>query len=161
MIDVIPPVDVVVSGRWIEPEPQPVVVSRVESNLQPVVEDRIEFEQPEVVEQARDLDPNPEPISQDIVNDVIRSPAHALHRSSRLSPVPILRRSSRTVRAPERYSPERWINLVEASVLDTDDLMTYEKVMDSPDSDKWFEAMKSEMQSMYEHQVWNLVDLSR
>ena len=29
----------------------------------------------------------------------------------------------------------------------------------SPDSDKWLEAMKSEMGSMYENQVWTLVDL--
>ena len=31
--------------------------------------------------------------------------------------------------------------------------------MMSPDSDKWLEAMKSEMQSMDDNQVWNLVDL--
>ena len=29
----------------------------------------------------------------------------------------------------------------------------------SPDSAKWFEAMKSEMGSMYENKVWTLVDL--
>ena len=29
----------------------------------------------------------------------------------------------------------------------------------SPDSNKRLEAMKSEMESMYENQVWNLVDL--
>ena len=28
----------------------------------------------------------------------------------------------------------------------------------SPDSEKWLQAMKSEMQSMYDNQVWNLVD---
>ena len=31
--------------------------------------------------------------------------------------------------------------------------------MMSPDSDKWLGAMKSEMESMYENQVWTLVDL--
>src|SRR4051812_7541943 len=31
--------------------------------------------------------------------------------------------------------------------------------MMSPDSNKWLESMKSEMESMYENQVWNLVDL--
>src|SRR3954466_13172929 len=35
----------------------------------------------------------------------------------------------------------------------------YEEAMMSPDSDKWFEAMKSEMGSMYENKVWTLVDL--
>ena len=28
-----------------------------------------------------------------------------------------------------------------------------------PDSDKWLEAMKSEIESMYENEVWTLVDL--
>ena len=31
--------------------------------------------------------------------------------------------------------------------------------MMSPDSAKWFEAMKSEMESMYENKVWTLLDL--
>ena len=30
--------------------------------------------------------------------------------------------------------------------------------MSSPDSEKWLEAMKSEMQSMYDNQVWTLID---
>ena len=30
--------------------------------------------------------------------------------------------------------------------------------MMSPDSEKWLQAMKSEMQSMYDNQVWNFVD---
>ena len=29
----------------------------------------------------------------------------------------------------------------------------------SPDSDRWLEAMKSEIRSMYENKVWTLVDL--
>ena len=31
--------------------------------------------------------------------------------------------------------------------------------MDSADSEKWLEAMKSEIGSMHENQVWTLVDL--
>ena len=38
-------------------------------------------------------------------------------------------------------------------------MTNYEEVMMSPDSAKWFEAMKSEMGSMYENKVWTLVDL--
>ena len=30
--------------------------------------------------------------------------------------------------------------------------------MDNPDSEKWLEAMKSEMQLMYDNQVWTLID---
>ena len=35
---------------------------------------------------------------------------------------------------------------------------TYEEYMNSLESDKWLIAMKSEMVSMYENQVWTLVD---
>ena len=37
--------------------------------------------------------------------------------------------------------------------------MNYEEAMMSPDSDKWLEAMKSEIGSMYENKVWTLIDL--
>ena len=35
----------------------------------------------------------------------------------------------------------------------------YEEAMMSLDFDKWLEAMKSEIGSMYENKVWTLVDL--
>ena len=44
-------------------------------------------------------------------------------------------------------------------LLDNGDPTNYEKAMMSPDSDKWLEAMKSEIGSMYENKVWTLVDL--
>ena len=44
-------------------------------------------------------------------------------------------------------------------LLDHDELANYEEAMMSPDSAKWFEAMKSEMRSMYENKVWTLIDL--
>ena len=44
-------------------------------------------------------------------------------------------------------------------LLDHDKLANYEEAMVSPDSAKWFEAIKSEMRSMYENKVWTLVDL--
>ena len=37
--------------------------------------------------------------------------------------------------------------------------MNYEEAMTSPGSDRWLEAMKSEIGSMYENKVWTLVDL--
>jgi hypothetical protein len=64
----------------------------------------------------------------------------------------VLRRSTRTVHAPERY-----LGLHEVSVFDTEDPLTYAEAMDRPDSDKWLEAMRSEIQSMYNNTVWNLV----
>ena len=44
-------------------------------------------------------------------------------------------------------------------LLDHDEPTHYEEAMMSPDSAKWFEAMKSEVGSMYENKVWTLVDL--
>ena len=44
-------------------------------------------------------------------------------------------------------------------LLDHDKPTNYEEAMMSPDYAKWLEAMKSEMGSMYENKVWNLVDL--
>ena len=43
-------------------------------------------------------------------------------------------------------------------LLDHDEPTNYEEEMMSPDSAKWFKAMKSEMGSMYENKV-SLVDL--
>ena len=36
--------------------------------------------------------------------------------------------------------------------------MNYEEAMRSPDSAKWFKAMKSEIGFMYENKVWTLVE---
>ena len=65
------------------------------------------------------------------------------------------RRSSRVRSAPEWYGNP----VLEVMLLDNDELTNYEEAMMSPDSEKWFEAMKSEMGSMHENKVWTLVDL--
>ena len=65
------------------------------------------------------------------------------------------RMSSRTRAAPELYGNP----VMNFMVDENDDPAMYEEAMMSPDSNKWLEAMKSEMESMYENQVWNLVDL--
>ena len=44
-------------------------------------------------------------------------------------------------------------------LLDHGEPTNYEQAMMSPDSDKWLEAMKSKIGSMYENKVWTLVDL--
>ena len=46
----------------------------------------------------------------------------------------------------------------EVLLLDNDEPTTYKEAMMGPDSVKWQEAMKSEIESMYENQVWNLID---
>jgi hypothetical protein len=42
--------------------------------------------------------------------------------------------------------------------MENDEPMTYTEAMKGPDSDRWLEAMESELNSMHDNQVWNLVD---
>jgi hypothetical protein len=65
------------------------------------------------------------------------------------------RRSTRVRSAPEWYGNP----ILEVMLLDHDEPTNYEEAMMSPDSDKWLEAMKSEIGSMYENKVWTSVDL--
>jgi hypothetical protein len=44
-------------------------------------------------------------------------------------------------------------------LLDNDELMTYAEAMMDPDSKKWQSAMQSEIDSIGDNQVWNLVGL--
>jgi hypothetical protein len=69
------------------------------------------------------------------------SEPHALRRSSRSS-----------------HPSERWLGLHQGSACDADDHLTYMEAMARPDSVEWLRAMRSEIQSMYDNQVWNLID---
>ncbi len=67
------------------------------------------------------------------------------------------RRSGRVRQEIERYgfliTDSDTIELV-----DREDPTTYREAIETPDSENWLEAMKFEMQSMYDNQVWTLVD---
>ena len=69
----------------------------------------------------------------------------------------VLRRSDRLRSEPERYG-----FLVsesnEVEVIENDEPTSYQEAMSTPDSDKWLGAMESEIQSMDDNQVWNLID---
>ena len=65
------------------------------------------------------------------------------------------RRSTRVRSAPEWYGNP----VLEVMLLDHYEPMNYEEAMMIPDSNKWLEAMKSEIGSMYENKVWTLVEL--
>ena len=49
--------------------------------------------------------------------------------------------------------------VLEVMLLDHSEPTNYEEAMMSPDSDRWLEAMKSEIGSMYKNKVWTLGDL--
>jgi hypothetical protein len=65
------------------------------------------------------------------------------------------RRSTRARSAPEWYGNP----VLEVMLPDQGEPTNYDEAMMSPDFDKWLEAMKSEIGSMYENNVWTLVDL--
>ncbi|GKD12310.1 putative RNA-directed DNA polymerase [Tanacetum coccineum] len=46
----------------------------------------------------------------------------------------------------------------DSTLSELDEPTNYKEAMASPEAAKWKEAMKSEIQSMYDNQVWNLVD---
>ena len=110
--------------------------------------------------------------------DEVTVPAPLLESSSSQKPVPVTptpiseevndndhetsdqvitepRRSTRVRSAPEWYGNP----FLEVMLLDHDEPTNYEEAMAGLDSNKWLEAMKSEMGSMYENKVWTLVDL--
>ena len=65
------------------------------------------------------------------------------------------RRSTGVRSAPEWYSNP----ILEVMLLDHDEPMNYEEAMMSQNSAKCLKAMKSEMGSMYENNVWTRIDL--
>ncbi|XP_074288778.1 uncharacterized protein LOC141613935 [Silene latifolia] len=70
------------------------------------------------------------------------------------------RRSGRVSRQPDRY-----VGIIELDdeldvlLLESDDSATYKTAISIPNSTLWQEAMQSEINSIHENQVWDLVDL--
>jgi len=71
------------------------------------------------------------------------------------------RRTTRVSHPPVRYGflheEEQELSTHE-EVDHGDDPLTYEEAISDIDSSKWIDAMKSEIDSMYKNQVWDLVD---
>ena len=66
-----------------------------------------------------------------------------------------VRRSGRVRQEPERYG-----FLIDGCyVIDSDEPINYQTAVTDSESEQWLEAMNTEMQSMYENQVWDLVAL--
>lgn len=71
---------------------------------------------------------------------------------------PEVRRSERSRHEPDRFRD--WVMDDHALfMIESDEPTSYEEALMGPDSDKWLEAAKSEMESMSQNKVWTLVDL--
>ncbi|GJS80524.1 retrotransposon protein, putative, ty1-copia subclass [Tanacetum coccineum] len=66
-------------------------------------------------------------------------------------------RSARIPRAPEQYG--FYVNAEEHELGYHGEPPNYQAALSNPESEKWLEAMNTEMQSMKDNQVWILVDL--
>ncbi|KAL4308299.1 hypothetical protein GQ457_01G020660 [Hibiscus cannabinus] len=97
------------------------------------------------VQQQQDIEPKVEGISQAVEENPTGLETQPLRRSTR-----------------ERYELEIYGFLVtthgDVILVDQDEPKTYQEAVASPDSEKWLEAMRSEMDSMSENQVWTLVE---
>ena len=50
------------------------------------------------------------------------------------------------------------LKIMKPKIIENDEPLTYTEAVMSRDSDRWLQAMESEMDSMYVNQVWTLVD---
>ena len=73
--------------------------------------------------------------------------------SDQVTTVP--RRVTRMCTASEWYSNP----VLKVMLLDNNEPTSYGEAMVGPNSDKWLEAMKSEIGSMYQNKAWTLADL--
>ena len=97
---------------------------------------------------------------QDPQTSIVLSMEPQLDQQVIVKPIQVLkglRRSDRTRQIPVRYGFLITDNN-DVLIMDQSEPTSYQEAKNSPDSEKWLEAMKSEMQSMYDNQVWTLID---
>ncbi|XP_074556480.1 uncharacterized protein LOC141812336 [Curcuma longa] len=134
------------------PKDQKVIVS---TNARFLEEDYIINHKPIskiVLEEIRGESPVSIPTVQEEIPQVA---APRVTSDTQLQTVP--RRSGRVVRQPDRY-----MFLGESSDFipgeHEPDPLTYDEALQDKDADSWHKAMKSEIESMYSNQVWELVE---
>jgi hypothetical protein len=71
---------------------------------------------------------------------------------------PVLRRSMRDRRKPERYSPPNFCSNFDLSITH-DDPRTVREVVNSEDSKLWKKAMVEEMDALDKNEAWDIVEL--
>ena len=75
-------------------------------------------------------------------------------------PQPI-RRSTRVIRSPDRYYGFLVDGGIEDSIIVDDDPVSYDEAIQSRDSEKWQDAMNSEIESMHINKVWTLENVPK
>ncbi|KAK8685925.1 hypothetical protein V6N13_124956 [Hibiscus sabdariffa] len=92
-----------------------------------------------------------------VIEPEVEQPSQVVEENSTNLETQPLRRSTR-----ERHEPERYGFLVtthgDVILVDQDEPKAYQEAVSNPDSEKWLEAIRSEMDSMSENHVWTLVE---
>ena len=73
------------------------------------------------------------------------------------TPATTVRRSSRTIRPPQRYSPSLYYILL----TDRGEPESYDEAVQNEESIKWEQAMKEEMDSLISNKTWQLTELPK
>ncbi|KAK1678385.1 hypothetical protein QYE76_039233, partial [Lolium multiflorum] len=110
-----------------------------------------EVDEPSLIDQSSAV-PEEVPVQPTPIGEEANDDDHETSNEEATEP----RRSTRERTTPDWYDPCLNVMIVDDN---DEDPATYEEAMMSPDSNKWQEAMKSEMGSMYDNKVWTLVDL--
>ncbi|KAK1627332.1 hypothetical protein QYE76_001647 [Lolium multiflorum] len=110
-----------------------------------------EVDEPSLIDQSSAV-PEEVPVQPTPIGEEANDDDHETSNEEATEP----RRSTRERTTPDWYDPCLNVMIVDNN---DEDPATYEEAMMSPDSNKWQEAMKSEMGSMYDNKVWTLVDL--
>ena len=96
--------------------------------------------------------PEDEPITEEI-EETVEEPETTF-------PQPI-RRSTRVIRSPDRYYGFLVDGGIEDSIIVDDDSVSYDAAIQSRDSEKWQDAMNSEIESMHINKVWTLENVPK
>src|SRR4051812_6756396 len=108
----------------------------------------------EVIEPSLELESSAEPEIVPVSSAPTREEANDEDHETSNDVTAERRRSTRSRATSEWYGNP----VLTVLLIDNNEPANYEEAMMSPDSEKWLEAMKSELGSMSENQVWTLVD---
>ncbi|KAK8988349.1 hypothetical protein V6N11_061107 [Hibiscus sabdariffa] len=122
-----------------------------------VARTRVFLEKEFLTNQGKDRNIELKEVQQQVIEPEVEEVSQAVEENSTDLETQPLRRSTR-----ERHKPRRYGFLVtthgDVILVDQDESKTYQEAESSPDSEKWLEAMRSEIDSMSDNQVWTLVE---
>ena len=124
----------------------PMASGSMNERVPQTIEEEVHISPPSVQPMQVELEHIPQEIEKDVQEVQEEPQEHQVPQEPR-----------RSIRV--RKKPDFYLGLHEISVMDTEDSLTFHEAMNRDDSQSWYEAMKSKMQSMYDNQVWDLVDL--